>query len=145
MSSNNRVVWSEGLFLRPQHFQQQVRYLERYVEGRARALRSHSWGFTELEIERDLLAIGKLGLRRAVGVLPDGTPFVMPDDDPLPAALELTTQIRDQRVFLAVALRKESARESARGDRVDGIVRYETRDFESRDVTADSNVTATLE
>jgi type VI secretion system protein ImpJ len=145
MSSNNRVVWSEGLFLRPQHFQQQVRYLERYVEGRACALRSHSWGFTELEIERDLLAIGKLGLRRAVGVLPDGTPFVMPDDDPLPAALELTTQIRDQRVFLAVALRKESARESARGDRVDGIVRYETRDFESRDVTADSNVTATLE
>ena len=84
MSSNNRVVWSEGLFLRPQHFQQQDRYLERYIEGRSRALRSHSWGLTELEIERDLLSIGKLGLRRAAGVFPDGTPFAMPDDDPLP-------------------------------------------------------------
>ena len=39
MSSNNRVVWSEGLFLRPQHFQQQERHLERYIEGRSRELR----------------------------------------------------------------------------------------------------------
>ncbi len=145
MSSNNRVVWSEGLFLRPQHFQQQSRYLERYVEGRSRELRAHSWGFTEVEIERDLLGIGKLGLRRAAGVFPDGTPFAMPDDDPLPAPIELTPQVRDQQVYLAVALRKEGARESERGDRPDGIVRYRSADFESRDVTSDSNTTATLE
>ena len=114
MSSNSRVVWSEGLFLRPQHFQQQTRYFERYVEGRGRALRAHSWGFSELEIERDLLGIGKLGLRRAAGVFPDGTPFSMPDDDPLPPPLELTELVRDQRVYLALPLRKEGARESDR-------------------------------
>ena len=76
MSENNRIVWSEGLFLRPQHFQQQERYLEGYVRGprRRRCVRIR-WGFTELEIERDLLAIGKFGLRRARGVFPDGTPF----------------------------------------------------------------------
>jgi type VI secretion system protein ImpJ len=145
MSSNNRIVWSEGLFLRPQHFQQQERHLERYVEGRSRDLRAHSWGFTELELERDLLAIGKLGLRRAAGVFPDGTPFSMPDDDPLPTPLELTAQVRDRKVFLAIALRKESARESDRRDQVDGVVRYRSRDFEARDITSDSNATATLE
>ena len=144
MSSNNRVVWSEGLFLRPQHFQQQTRYFERYVEGRGRQLRSHSWGLTELEIERDLLGIGKLGLRRAAGVFPDGTPFSMPDDDPLPAPLELTELVRDQRVFLAVPLRKEGARESDRRTQP-GAVRYRVQDFETRDVTSDSNTTATLE
>ena len=64
MSENNRIVWSEGLFLRQQHFQQQERHLESWIEGRAAALRPYSWGFTELEIERDLLAIGKIGLRR---------------------------------------------------------------------------------
>jgi len=144
MSSRNRVVWSEGLFLRPQHFQQQARYLERYVEGRARELRSHSWGFTELEIERDLLAIGKLGLRRATGVFPDGTPFCMPDDDPLPPPLELTAQVRDQRVFLAVALRKEGARE-ARREQLDGLERFHVQDFEARDITSDSSAAATLE
>ncbi len=36
--SFNKVVWSEGLFLRPQHFQQQDRYFERYVETRCQAL-----------------------------------------------------------------------------------------------------------
>jgi type VI secretion system protein ImpJ len=38
MSIYNKVVWSEGLFLRPQHFQQQDRYFERYVETRCQAL-----------------------------------------------------------------------------------------------------------
>src|ERR1700742_1817990 len=145
MSSNNRIVWSEGLFLRPQHFQQQERHLERYIEGRSRELRAHSWGFTEIEIERDLLAIGKFGLRRAAGVFPDGTPFSMPDDDPLPAPLELTAQTRDQKILLAIPLRRESARESDRREQVDGIVRYRSKDFEARDITSDSNSTATLE
>ena len=145
MSSNNRVVWSEGLFLRPQHFQQQERHLERYIEGRSRDLRPHSWGFTELDLERDLLAIGKFGLRRAAGVFPDGTPFAMPEDDPLPAPLEMTSQVRDQKLFLAIPLRKESARESDRREQVDGVVRYRSKDFEARDITADSNATATLE
>ncbi|HEU4689065.1 MAG TPA: type VI secretion system baseplate subunit TssK, partial [Vicinamibacterales bacterium] len=74
MSIYNKVVWSEGLFLRPQHFQQQDRYFERYVETRCQALVPHSWGFTSLEIEPDLLSIGKFGLRGATGVFPDGTP-----------------------------------------------------------------------
>jgi type VI secretion system protein ImpJ len=145
MSSNNRVVWSEGLFLRPQHFQQQTRYFERYVEGRARELCPHSWGFTHLEIERDLLSIGKLGLRRAAGVFPDGTPFAMPDDDPLPSPLELTPQHRDQPIYLALGLRKEGARESDRAVQPTGIVRYAQQDFDSRDITSDSTASATLE
>ena len=44
MSENNRIVWSEGLFLRPQHFQQQERYLESWVEGRTGALRPYVVG-----------------------------------------------------------------------------------------------------
>jgi type VI secretion system protein ImpJ len=145
MSSNNRVVWSEGLFLRPQHFQQHDRYFERYVEGRAASLRSHSWGFTEIQIERELLAIGKLALKRAQGVFPDGTPFSMPDDDPLPSPLELTPQVRDKGVVLAIPLRKEAAREFDRRDDVDGVVRYRVRDVEARDVSSDSSALHPLE
>src|SRR5215468_5061575 len=114
MSENNRIVWSEGLFLRPQHFQQQERYLERFVEGRTSPLRAYSWGFSELEIERDLLAVGKLGLRRARGVFPDGTPFVMPENDPLPTPLEVPATLRDQVIHLAIPLRKSGAIISSR-------------------------------
>jgi type VI secretion system protein ImpJ len=142
MSENNRVVWSEGLFLRPQHFQQQERYLEAHLEGRVAALRPYSWGFTELEIERDLLAIGKLGLRRARGVFPDGTPFSMPDNEPLPAPLEIGTQMRDQVVSLAVPLRKSGALQTMRHDTGassnNELTRFRSRDHETRDVTTQS-------
>ena len=145
MSENNRIVWSEGLFLRPQHFQQQERHLETWVEGRAGSLRPYAWGFTELEIERDLLAIGKLGLRRARGVFPDGTPFSMPDNEPLPAPLEIGTQIRDQVIHLAVPLRKSGALQSTRTGNSAELTRYRTRDQEARDVTTDSAMATELE
>ena len=139
MSSNNRVVWSEGLFLRPQHFQQHNRYVDRLVEGRSAALRSHSWGFTEIQLDRDHLKIGKLELKRAAGVFPDGTPFSMPDDDPLPPPLEPTTQVRDKEVYLAIPVRKAGARESDRREVVDGLVRYRAFDEQMRDVTGDAD------
>ena len=145
MSSNNKVVWSEGLFLRPQHFQQHDRYIERYVEGRSAALRGYSWGLTEIQVERELLAVGKLGLKRACGVFPDGTPFSMPDDEPLPSPLELTTQIRDKAVLLAIPVRKAGSRQSDRREMVDGVMRYRVRDVEVRDVTSDASGMQPLE
>jgi type VI secretion system protein ImpJ len=144
MSENNRIVWTEGLFLRPQHFQQQERYLESYIEGRTSSLRAHSWGFIQVEIERDLLAIGKLGLRSARGIFPDGTPFAMPDNDPLPSALDVGPQLRDQIVHLAVPLRKSGATLTARNGSAD-IARYRARDHGARDVTSESSEFADLE
>jgi type VI secretion system protein ImpJ len=137
MSDNNRVVWSEGLFLRPQHFQQQERYLEAYIEGRTATLHPYSWGLTELEIERDLLGIGKLGLRRARGIFPDGTPFMMPDSEPLPAPLEIGTQLRDQVVYLAIPLRKSGATLATRPNSSAESTRYRSRDYQTRDVMSD--------
>ena len=67
MSAHNRVVWSEGLFLQPQHFQQQDRYFERYVETRCQALVPYSWGFTEVEFERDFLQDRQGGAAAARG------------------------------------------------------------------------------
>lgn len=145
MSENNRIVWSEGLFLRPQHFQQQERHLEAWIEGRTGALRPHSWGFTELEIERDLLAIGKLGLRRARGVFPDGTPFAMPDNEPLPAPLDIGQQLRDQVVYLALPLRKSGALQTTRAADSAELTRYRSSDHETRDITSDSAAGTELE
>ena len=44
MSDANRVLWSEGLFLRPQHFQQQDRASEALVKGALQAGQLHPWG-----------------------------------------------------------------------------------------------------
>ncbi|HKE97180.1 MAG TPA: type VI secretion system baseplate subunit TssK, partial [Povalibacter sp.] len=79
------------------------------------------------------------------GVFPDGTPFCMPDDEPLPSPIELTAQVRDKAVSLAIPLRKEGSRESDRRDVVDGVMRYKARDVEVKDVAGDSNTQHSLE
>src|SRR3990170_2454935 len=145
MSAHNRVIWSEGLFLQPQHFQQQDRYFERYVENRSQALVPHSWGFTEVEFERDFLKIGKVGLRRLSGVFPDGTPFRMPDDDPLPAPIDIGQEIRDQRLHLAVPLRRPGELEVSRSPSSEELMRSEIRAFLAPNATANSGDPATLE
>ncbi len=145
MSVYNKVVWSEGLFLRPQHFQQQDRYFERYVETRCQALVTDSWGFTEIELERDLLAVGKIGVRRASGVFSDGTPFRMPDDDPLPCPIEVKTETRDELVHLVIPLRRPGSAELNRAAGGDGLERHTVCDLEARDATLVSGDTALLE
>lgn len=44
MSWNNRVVWSEGMFIGTQHFQQHDRYLENLIDARSRPLSAGAWG-----------------------------------------------------------------------------------------------------
>ncbi|KOF52627.1 type VI secretion protein [Achromobacter sp. DMS1] len=107
MASNNKVVWSEGMFLRPQHFQQFERYLEH--TARLRAPQSHFWGFYELAFDEDALAIGKLVLRQAQGIFPDGTPFLFRHADEAPPALEVPATLRDERVMLALPRLREGA------------------------------------
>ena len=145
MSANSKVVWSEGLFLQPQHFQQQDRYFERYVETRCQSLVPHSWGFSDVELEPDLLSIGTFGLKRAAGVFPDGTPFRMPEDHPLPAAVTIGAQVRDQVISLAVPLRRADAADVARAAEGNGLVRHEVRELEARDATSGSGEPVLME
>ena len=77
MSWHDKIIWTEGMFLRPQHFQQQDRYVQQLVDGRCDGLRPYGWGFTELELDSALLLQGKLALAACRGVLPDGTPFAV--------------------------------------------------------------------
>ncbi len=137
MSWKNKVLWFEGLFLRPHHFQQHDRYLEDYVEGRCRGLRNHGWGFTELTLDQDLLAIGKVAVASAAGVFPDGTPFNIPDDDRPPVALDLDTSVRECRVHLALPARRLGEREVEGGDQREGLARYVPREFETQDTSGD--------
>jgi len=95
MSWNNRVVWSEGMFIGTQHFQQHDRYLENLIDARSRPLSAGAWGFSELLIDQGLLAQGKLAIVSARGLLPDGTPFNIPQDDLAPSPLNIDEHLRD--------------------------------------------------
>ena len=136
MSWNNRVVWSEGMFLRPQHFQQHQRFIEGLVEGRCRALRPASWGFKTLEIDAQLLTLGKLALKSASGILPDGTPFDIPTDANGPPVLEIPQGVQNTVVYLALPVRRAGL-DQVRLDGQDGpAMRYQGRNVQVRDINA---------
>ena len=90
MAATNRVVWSDGLFIKPQHFQQQQRYLEHQINERALAVSDYLYGFSDLELNAEYLSFGRVGLVRASGLFPDGTRFNLPQDDVMPEPLEIT-------------------------------------------------------
>jgi type VI secretion system protein ImpJ len=108
----NKVVWSEGLFLRPQLFQQQERYFEYYAHKRAATITPFFWGFAQYEIDREALSYGKLVLRSGKGVLPDGTPFDIPGHAELPEPLTIVPEHLGKLIYLAVPLRLDNADET---------------------------------
>jgi len=104
MSKHHRVVWSEGMLLTPQHMQQWDRFVHHLVSERARAIQSHGWGFTRLEWDRDALRNGRLALIAVHGILPDGTPFVAPEEDPLPPPRAIEDHVDPRQEALPVYL-----------------------------------------
>ena len=111
MSWYSKVVWGEGIFLRPHHLQQSDRYLEHLVDTRTRHITPYPWGFAELEIDRDLAQQAKFSVRRAAGIMPDGTPFDIPGDSPLPPALNVPEQTQQTTVWLNLPLAAVNTRE----------------------------------
>jgi type VI secretion system protein ImpJ len=144
MSWKNKVVWSEGLFLKPQHFQQHDRYFESLVEGRAAALHNHSWGFTELTIDRDQLGIGKFALATASGVFPDGTPFDIPRDAPAPSPLDVSEADRETHVYLALPVRQVGGIDVSERQQGEGLSRYVASEYDARDTSLEGNNSATM-
>jgi type VI secretion system protein ImpJ len=111
MSWYTKVAWTEGLFLRPQHFQQNDRYHEHLLMSRVRYATPYPWGFSYLEIDRDLAQQSKFGLRRAAGVMPDGTPFDIPADSPLPPPIVIPDTASQQIAWLSIPVASANTRE----------------------------------
>lgn len=106
MKTDNRVAWTEGMFLRVQHFQQADRWADRLVRDRTEPLSPYPWGLTSLEIDRAALGIGRFALTSIQGIMPDGTPFSAPDQCDLPAPIPLTEGTTSQVVYLTLPMRR---------------------------------------
>ncbi|WP_144138482.1 type VI secretion system baseplate subunit TssK [Paraburkholderia sp. BCC1884] len=120
----SKVVWSEGMYLRPQHFQQFERYLESYVYLRCLGLQSAFWGFASIEIDHEMLALGKVSLSMAQGVFPDGTPFLLTGADELPAPLDIPAAVNDEVVMLALPLKRPGGEDTLFEEQTGSLARY---------------------
>jgi type VI secretion system protein ImpJ len=136
MSWDNKVVWGEGLFLQPQHLQQQERYFERLIRGSTSGLVPFAYGLMQLEIDADLLSLGKFAVRSAAGLLPDGTPFSVPNEADHPAPIELPDVLRNTTIYLVLPARQPGAIETSPADRIDTAARFAVGEHEAIDTNA---------
>lgn len=108
MPNQNKIIWSEGLFIKPQHFQQETRYIEFLINHRLSTTSPYAYGFSELEINKEYLSFGKIALVRASGIMPDGAVFDIPGETPSPEPLVIDdASLANQTVFLALPLRAD--------------------------------------
>ncbi len=126
------------MFLRPQHFQQQDRHLHHWVEARVANTRPYSWGLIEITINHELLGIGKFGLKSCRGIFPDGTPFQMPEDHPLPAPVDISKAIKDEIIYLSLPVRRSTEKQISSDKTPVSQPRYQTVSTQTADIHSES-------
>ncbi|AOI69304.1 type VI secretion protein [Burkholderia ubonensis] len=91
MSYSAKVLWGEGLFLRPQHFQRQDAYHEARLFESIQAIQPYNWGVRTVRFDRDALGSNVLRLAELSLVFPDGALYAAPQADDLPPPVALDT------------------------------------------------------
>lgn len=89
MIPSSKLLWGEGLFLRPQHFQRQDAYHEWRLAEVARGLHPYAWGVRRCKVDVDALATGVLRFVELQLIFADGELYSAPQEDELPASVSL--------------------------------------------------------
>lgn len=100
----SRVVWAEGMYLAPQHFQAQNRYFEESFHFATASLWRDAYGLAACQLDADALRNGTVNLLHARGMFQDGLPFDIPECDPRPDPRNIVEQFLPATDSLTVAL-----------------------------------------
>lgn len=104
----DKVVWKDGLFVQPQHFQQSEKYLLSIVQQSFAAYIPYYYGFTSYTVDEEALKNDMFCLVEAQGVMPDGTVFSIPQCDIAPNLQSLAESFGHEEthrdVYLALPL-----------------------------------------
>ncbi|PMX22531.1 MULTISPECIES: type VI secretion system baseplate subunit TssK [unclassified Pseudomonas] len=120
----HKVIWQEGMLLRPQHLQHNDRYYNQQL-NRTRLLGCDTWGFITLEIDLQYLRLGKIVVNQASGVLPDGSLFEL-SAAVEPLVLQVPANAGRQGIYLALPLTTHNQIEARKQDQADVWARYIT-------------------
>jgi len=101
-----RVLWKEGLFLRPQHFQKQdylwaENWFQLYLQQGA-----YAYGLTGFEYTKTMLSKGEFSLKLLSGVMPDGTVFYFQGTSTL--TLTIPAGVKNEWIVLALPKKRST-------------------------------------
>lgn len=104
MSRENRIVWTEGMFLVPHHFQQWDRFNQGELEFRQGSFTPHAWGVVSIAFDLKALGNDRLKLDQVEAILPDGSMVRAPVIDPIPPGRQFSEQFTQNMERLEVFL-----------------------------------------
>ena len=96
---HDAVHWYQGMFLRPQHFQQAERHAASESQRQSRWQVHYGWGLRSIQIDRDALANHRFVVRSLKARLPDGSAVCIPEDGSV-EPLDLEPLLESQRQVL---------------------------------------------
>ena len=139
-------VWSEGLFLRPQHLQLAGDAATAALHARMMGAVAHPWGLVELALDEDLASAAQVGVKRLVAVLPDGEVVAVPGSLPPPPPFDVDDQVRGEIVYLTLPARQDGAVLYTRPSSTDAnVTRYLIGEREAVDQTDPDRNSETIE
>lgn len=142
----SRVVWSEGMYLSPHHFQTQSRYFEDSMAFLAASLWHEPWGLLHAELDQKALRNGTGALLHGSGIFPDGLPFEIPNADQAPPMRNLLEVFPSTDAVLPLYLTVPSRRDNgldcdltdsasgSRFSRMQRLMRDETNGIDEREI-----------
>lgn len=133
--SKHRVLWGEGLFLRPQHFQIQDTYHNAQRALSMMLMHPYAYGISDVQIDKQLLESNILSFQSIYAVLPDGTIYQAPRTDVLPKAITLNNQDNGDEVFVFLSLEiVHSGGSNIQTEHSDNPARYIRSTVEAQDL-----------
>lgn len=125
----HKVIWREGLFMRPQHFQQNDRHFTHELMKRTKEIGSNTWGLFDMNIDSHHLSSGKIVLNNASGVMPDGTLFEINSKTD---ALSLDIKVEDSAkgLFLALPITMHHSDEVHFEDQKNRVTRFVSQNID---------------
>jgi type VI secretion system protein ImpJ len=142
----SRVVWSEGMYLAPHHFQTQSRYFEDSIAFLASNLWREPWGVLHIEMDAKAIENETVSLLHTSGIFSDGLSFDVPISDAPPPTRTLSSiclpSDSDLTLYLAVPTRKDGGYDTqivdngtrSRYSGVSHILRDETNGIDEQEV-----------
>jgi type VI secretion system protein ImpJ len=100
----SKIVWAEGMYLGPHHFQAQSRYCEESIHFATTGLWTNSYGFAACQFDADALRNGIVSLIQARGIFEDGLAFDIADSDQRPEPCNITERFPPTADHLTIAL-----------------------------------------
>lgn len=136
MAIQKNVIWTEGMFLKPQHMQQHDRYIDDQLRSRVRLLSRFGWGLKSLIIDTQLLKLGTIAVKHCEGVMPDGSLFSVDSSAGDRLMLEINETQQDSRVYLTLPVVLSGCDEVDLENAQQSLTRYKKHEIEVKDYSA---------